>query len=330
MSGARLRIVRAGGLVTLQDDGRNGYRRTGVSVSGPMDWIAHELALRLAGAEPDEPAFEVGPGGLVVEPLDAPVRLGVAGPGHRAEIARNDAPRAIVPAPARITLQPGETLTLRAGGEGVWGTLAVAGLDAGPAMLGSRATNARTGLGPARPEAGAKYGCDAAEPFPPLPYLDPLEPLRGEPIRVLPGPQAHLFASDMLERLVAETYRVTAQADRMGYRLDGPPLEASTHDIVSDALVKGAMQVPGDGRPIVLAADCAPTGGYPKIAVVSRADLPRLVQRRAGDPVSFRWAGEAEAAKASAALEAAIRAPEPRRRTPNAPPFLASVSKRRP
>ena len=324
---AALRIVRAGGLVTLQDRGRHGYRRFGVSVSGPMDWVAHALSLRLAGCGPDDPAFEVGPGGLTVEAEGAPVRIGIAGTGHRADLVREGRPRAVVPAPARIVLEPGQRLVFRAGGEGVWGTLAAKGLDAGPAILGSRATNARTGLGPARPEAGSIYPCEAADPFPPLPVLDPLDGMDG-PIRVVPGAQHHLFEESVRAAMVAEPYAVTAQADRMAYRVEGPKLVARAHDIVSDALVEGAMQVPGDGQPLVLCADRAPTGGYPKIGVVIRADLPRLVQMRAGATFGFAWTDEATAREATAALETAIREPRPRRRARLAAPFLASVSRR--
>ena len=325
---AALRIVRAGPLVSVQDRGRHGFRRYGVSVSGPMDWVAHALALKLAGCAPDDPAFEVGPGGLTVEAEGAPVRLGVAGTGHRAEIERRGRPRAVVPAPARIVLEPGERLSLRAGGEGVWGTLAATDLDAGEAVLGSRATNMRTGLGPPRPDAGARYACAAAEPVPPLPFRDPLEGVVG-PIRALPGPQHHLFPPETWAAFTSDAYAVTPQTDRMAYRLEGPALKAVTHDIVSDALVEGAMQVPGDGQPLVLCADRAPTGGYPKIAVIARADLPRLVQMRPGARFRFSWIDEDEAREATAALSRAIEDAEPRRRTPLPGAFMASLAKRR-
>lgn len=332
MSEAALRIARAGPLVTVQDRGRHGYRRYGVSVSGPMDWTAHALALRLAGCGADDPAFEIGPGGITVEAEGAPVRLGVAGLGHRAEWEREGRPRAVLPAPARLVLEPGQRLTLRAGGEGVWGALAVRGLEAGEPILGSRATNARTGLGPARPEAGARYGCAASEPGPPIAYAEPLhgDGSEGEDapvLHALPGPQHHLFPPSSRAAFTSAPYRVTPRTDRMAYRLEGPALSASTHDIVSDALTEGAMQVPGDGQPIVLAADRAPTGGYPKIAVLSRASLPRLVQMRPGAEFRFEWTDAGAARERTAALERAIAAPE--RRTRQSPAFLASLAKRR-
>ena len=325
----RLRIVRAGPLVTLQDRGRHGFRRYGVSVSGPMDWTAHGLALALAGCAAGDPAFEVGPGGLTVEAEGAPVRIGVAGFAHRAEIGAAGMGLVVVPAPARIVLEPGQRLTLRASGAGVWGALAAGGLDPGPPVLGSHAFNPRTALGPPRPVEGACYPCLAAELAPPLPHLDPLLPMQNDPVRILPGPQHHLFPREAREALVRAPYEVTRQADRMAYRVTGPPVLAPSHDIVSDGLVEGAMQVPPDGQPLVLCADRAPTGGYAKIAVVSRADLPRLVQMRAGDAVRFTWSTLEDAQARTAMLERVVASPEPRRRRPVHPAFLASLARRR-
>lgn len=326
---ARLRIVRAGPLVTVQDRGRHGFRRYGVSVSGPVDWTAHGMALSLAGCAPDAPALEIGPGGITVEAEGAPVRVGVAGYAHRAEISRDGRAAMIVPAPARIVLEPGQRLTLRASGAGVWGALAARGLDAGAPVLGSYATNARTGMGPPRPASGVTYRCEPAEPAPPLPYLDPLVPAQGEPIGILPGPQHHLFPASTHECLGSESYAVSRQADRMAYRIEGPPLVAESHDIVSDALVEGAMQVPADGQPLVLCADRAPTGGYAKIAVVCRADLPRLVQMRAGDAFCFTWNTVEDARERAERVAGAIASPEPRRRRPVHPAFLGSLARRR-
>jgi len=112
--------------------------------------------------------------------------------------------------------------------------------------------------------------------------------------------------------------------DRMGYRLEGPALAATTHDIVSDGVVEGAIQVPGNGQPIVLCADRAPTGGYPKIAVVARADRPRLVQRRPGETVQFNWQDEGSARRRWRDVAAAAQAPQPRVREAFAPEFLAA------
>ena len=320
-----LRIVRAGPLVTVQDRGRIGHARYGVSWSGPMDWAAHALALRLAGCNPNDPAIEAGPGGVMVLCEGAPVRLGLAGANGIARI-EGPAGKRLLALPARTVLQPGEALDARPLG-GNWIALAANGLDSGAPLLGSHATNARTGLGPPRPDAGSVYPCAMAVAEPDLLYLDPVA--ASGPIRIMPAPQTHLFDSASLARLVSEPFTVTPKRDRQGGRLEGPGLRApGGHDIASDALVPGAMQVPGDGHPIVLTADCAPTGGYPKIATVIRADLPRLVQAAAGTELRFRWTDEGEARTALFALEDAIANPVPRRRTPVGEAFLRGLRRR--
>ena len=323
MDRAGLRIVRAGPLVTVQDRGRLGAARYGVSWSGPMDWTAQAVALRLAGCSPNAPAIEAGPGGIVVACENAAVRIGLAGRNGIARIEGSAGSRAI-PLPARIVLRPGERLNLRPLA-GNWVTLAAKGLDVGPSTLDSHATNARTGLGPARPDVGTLLPCAPAEPEPDLPYLDPLVDAAG-PVRIMPAPQTHLFDEVSLLRLVSEPFLVTPKRDRQGGRLQGPGLCApGGHDIASDALVPGAMQVPGDGHPIVLTADCAPTGGYPKIAIVIRADLPRLAQTAAGMEIGFAWASESEARAALFALEDAVANPMPRRRQALPEAFLRGL-----
>ena len=324
-----LRVVRAGPLVTVQDRGRFGHARYGVARSGPMDWIAHALALRLGGCAVDHAAVEAGPGGMALRCESGPVRLGIAGWGACGLITGEGGAR-LVPCPARVTLREGEAIDLRPLA-GNWVALAAAGLDLGAPVLGSRATNARTGLGPPRPVEGARYSCAREDAGPDQPFLDPLEGMEpNAPLRILAAPQTHLFDAPSLQCLVAEPFTVAAKRDRQGGRLEGPVLRApGGHDIVSDALVEGAIQVPGDGQPIVLTADCAPTGGYPKIAVVARADLPHLVRARTGNAIRFTWTDTATAREALIALEDSIANPVPRRRTPLPPSLLAAMRPRR-
>ena len=290
-----------------------------------MDWVSHALALRLVGSDPDDPAFEFGPGGVSLEAEAAPVRVAVAGPGAGGVLLRG-AIRSVLPAPFTAVLEPGDGLAVRPGLDGSWGTLAVAGLLAGTKVMGSWSTNLRTGLGPSRPDAGTVYPCAAATPEPPTPYGEPLERPERLTIRLLTAPQTHLFDEASREALVGETFTVTRQRDRMGGRIEGTPLRAASHDIVSDALVQGAIQVPGDGQPIVQTADAAPTGGYPKIAVVARADLPLLTQARVSCAVRFEWIAVDAARAALASMEKRIAAAKPRRRDPLDPTFLKAFS----
>ena len=121
------------------------------------------------------------------------------------------------------------------------------------------------------------------------------------PIRVILGPQDDYFTEDSLAAFFSEGFSVSREADRMGMRLDGPTLKhARGHDIISDGIATGAIQVPGNGRPIVLLADHQTTGGYPKLGTVISADIPRLGRLRAGDALRFAQVQQAEA-------EAALR-----------------------
>ena len=129
------------------------------------------------------------------------------------------------------------------------------------------------------------------------------------PIRAVPGPQADHFDAAALAAFTTTAWRLTADADRMGVRLDGPALQhAGAREIVSDATVPGSVQVPGNGLPIVLLADAQTAGGYPKIATVVSADLPRVAQLRPGATLHFQFVDVAAAEALARAAEAETRA----------------------
>jgi len=287
-----LRILHAGPVCTVQDAGRHGYLRFGVTPAGPMDWIAHRMANILAGNAPGAAAIEIGPGGLSVAAEGGPLRIGIGARGFRVRRDGNDLPTRVA-----LTLQPGARLDIAPGPTHLWAYLAVAGGFDTPAVMGSHATHLRSGIGPfggralttgqglpVRAEARANVAVAKVEEWG---LFEPVPPDTG-PLRFVPGPQEDAFAPGMLAAFAAATYRVAARSDRMAWRLTGPALtHAQGHDIVSDGIAPGAIQVPGDGLPLVLMADRQPTGGYPKIGTVIRADLPRLAQTRPGQSVRF-------------------------------------------
>jgi antagonist of KipI len=122
-------------------------------------------------------------------------------------------------------------------------------------------------------------------------------------LRVMRGPQESMFTADAYQTLFRSRFQITTQSNRMGYRLDGPPLaHAGRADILSDATPAGAIQVPASGRPILLMADRQTTGGYPKIAVVIGADLPMAGQLAPGDWIEFKPCTREEAVDAKRAL----------------------------
>ncbi|MBL1256006.1 biotin-dependent carboxyltransferase family protein [Methylocystis sp. Sn-Cys] len=295
---ARLRIRAAGPGVTVQDAGRFGYSRFGVTPAGPMDEAAFLMATRAVGAAA---AIEVSLGGVTLESEGASLAVAIAGGAFDIRLDADKLPPACL-----IALAPGARLAIRAGGSGAWCYVAVGARFDLPLALGSLSTHARSGIGPKPLAAGdalrlldvapAPQGAQAID----APWL-----ARDDaPIRVMFGPQDDYFTPEAIEALLSCEWRVGARSDRMAYALEGPKLSHSRgHDIVSDGAAIGAIQIPGSGAPFVLMADRQPTGGYPKIATVIGADLGRLAQLRPGETLRFTKVGWAEAVAARAALK---------------------------
>ncbi|MCJ2094680.1 biotin-dependent carboxyltransferase family protein [Methylobacterium sp. J-072] len=323
-------IESAGPGVTLQDGGRHGYLRYGITAAGPMDPLMHATANRAAGNPLDATAIEVSTGGLTVTAEGGPLGIAMVSRSFRITLDGAALPDAVA-----LTLEPGRTLTVRAGASGAWGYLAVQGrIDVAP-VLGSTATHTRSGLGGldgrglaagdrlpiAEPRAGEVSPHRLI-----VPWLD----RNPETIRVVLGPQDDYFAADQIDAFLAGPWTVSPRGDRMACFLDGTPLKhAKGHDIVSDGVAMGAIQVPGNGLPIILMADRQSTGGYPKIATVIGPDLGRLAQAQGGTRLSFRSVTVAEAVAARRAERDALRDPVPRDpvvRTDFASDFLLALN----
>jgi len=298
----RLLIEAAGPGVTIQDEGRFGLSRYGVTPAGPMDLGAYRAATRAAGADC---AIEVSLGGMTLRAEGATLCVAVAGGDFDIRLDGRPMPPACL-----LPLADGARLVLRAGPSGAWCYVAVGGtLDLAP-TLGSRATHARSGLGPKPLAAGdALMLAEAPPPLEPMALAAPWLTSSDAPIRVLLGPQADYFTPEEIEAFLNARWRIGARSDRMAYRLEGPAIRHRRgHDIVSDGVAMGAIQIPGDGAPLALMADRQPTGGYPKIATVIGADLGRLAQLRPGEDLSFRAVDRDEAVAARRAYFAAIEA----------------------
>lgn len=298
---ARLRILSAGPGVTLQDAGRPGFCRFGVTPAGPMDLAAFRIATGAVGATA---AIEVSPAGVTLTAEDQPLAIAVAGGDFD---LRLDGAR--LPAACLAPLPPGVTLAVRAGASGVWCYIAVGGALDVPMQLGSVATHSRSGLGPPALAGGDVLRILSPHHPPPAAYaLHAAARLPDDaPIRVMPGPQDDYFSARALDAFFAAEWLIGARSDRMAYALEGPRIESRRgYDIVSDGVATGAIQITGSGAAFVLMADRQPTGGYPKIGAVISADLGRLAQKRPGERVRFRRATWAEAVAARRALFAAI------------------------
>lgn len=303
MTEARLVVLAAGPHVTLQDGGRPGFLRFGVPASGAMDRPALAMANVAVGNPPGATAIEVSPGGLTLALEGAPLRLALAGGGFIAETET-----AIYGSNMAFSLLPGQTLRLRPGPWGSWSVLAVAGRIEAPAWLGSTATHAASGFGGGALVAGRVLAVHDPRPTPAAPFRFPC-PVWARPRRILHvtlGPQDHHFAPDTVETLLSTPFRLSRAFDRMGMRLDGlplPPLGALS--IPSEPVLRGSVQVSGDGAASLLMADHQPTGGYPKIATVVSTDTDAAAQLRPGDALRFVALTAPQAqARARQALEA--------------------------
>ena len=258
-------ILRCGPVTTLQDAGRFGMLRYGISASGPMDrgaFAAAGAALPQAGTA----AIEFTQG-LAFE-TDGP--LLVATPEVR-ELKAGD----------RVELPPaaGNYGYVRFDRE----------MEIAP-VLGSRSTNVTVGLGGYKGRA-LKAGDRIVFGAKGQPQTPPATTPADGPLRVAWGLHADLFESELRRRFTETSFRVTTSLDRMGVRLDDPAglfREQRRLSLVSDAIVPGDIQILGDGTPIVLMRDHQPTGGYPRIATIVSADLDRFAQLRPGTELVFR------------------------------------------
>ena len=278
-----IRILRAGPLCTLQDAGRFGMLEHGVTASGPMD----RGAFRASGALLDvagSTAIEFTPAGLSLEATQ-PVRVGFAGGQFKASV--NGKVKAW---PGKVRLKAGDRLDITPGPAGNYGYLRFErDIDLAPVM-GSRSTNLTVGLGGFGGRA-LKAGDELRLGELGTPVTEQRTVTTDGPIRVTWGLHADLFPAAIREAFVTTPFGISPKLDRMGARLDDRGrVFAGTKSLtlVSDAIVAGDIQILGDGTPIVLLRDHQPTGGYPRIATVTSADLDRFVQLRPGTAVTFQ------------------------------------------
>jgi biotin-dependent carboxylase-like uncharacterized protein len=290
-----LKVVASGLMTTLQDLGRHGYQRLGIPVSGALDGVSLRAANLLAGNSPGTGALEIAYQGPTLAVEAESIRVAYAGGTAAIEILSGE------DASGGVRLQPLQSARLRKGqilrigalsGSAV-GYLAVEGGFDVATVLGSQSTLARAGLGglEGRPlRAGDTLSLKQERTEDRQERMLPSLALAPPPyVRVLFGPQDDYFSNEGKRTLLESVYTVSPASDRMGMRLAGPALEhARGYNIVSDGTAPGAIQVPGNGLPIVLLADRQTTGGYPKIATVISADMPALGRLMPGAKVAFK------------------------------------------
>ncbi|MBO1336318.1 biotin-dependent carboxyltransferase family protein [Streptomyces sp. VRA16 Mangrove soil] len=280
----KLTVVRPGALTTVQDAGRPGHAHLGVPRSGALDAPAMRLANRLAGNPEGAAVLETTLTGCALRP-DHPVTVVVGGAPCPVTVDGRPAPwGAPVHVPAGSVLDAGPAT------RGLRSYLAVTGGIAVDPVLGSRATDLLSGLGPAPLAEGAVLPVGA--PPVPSPALPAAAPWLAPPTElVLPvhlGPRTDRFTPAGVRTFLSASFTVSSHSNRIGLRTEGPSLEReSAGELPSEGMVLGAVQVPPDGRPVVFLHDHPTTGGYPVIAVVAEESLAAAAQAVPGTPVRF-------------------------------------------
>lgn len=279
-------VHRSGPLALIQDLGRFGYADLGVSPAGAADRGALRAGNRLVGNAEQTAGIEITLGGFAFD-TDRPLWCAVTGPETTMVI--NDRAAG---SHHCVHLDPGDRVSIEPPPTGLRNYLAIrGGVDVRP-VLGSRSADLLSGLGPSALQPGDRIPVGAATD--PLPDTDIGLPPRlqhpGEPVRVEvePGPRADWFTPAARERLLTSVWTVGSDSDRTAARLDGRALERRrAQELPSEGLVRGAVQVPGSGLPLIFGSNHPTTGGYPVIAVVTAEGCDRVAQLRPGDRIRF-------------------------------------------
>ncbi len=301
-----LEILDVSGLVTFQDSGRHGWQSYGVPISGPMDWFAHQAANSILGNPPNSATLEIGLGEITFHATRNTV-LAVTGAGYEVQNYIWT-----FPLWTSFYVRAGWRVQVKKISGGNWAYLAIAGGFETSSILGSKSTYLRGGLGSAiragdilqTGKPAIELAKLAARDFP---FEKFMKYSQSPEIEVIPGPQRDWFTEEGLQTFYESEYTLSQSFDRMGYRLEFAPgtaqganalpspspakgiTKVTEKELISEGMTMGSIQIPANGLPIVMMADSPTTGGYPKIANVTRAGLPLLAQCEAGvSKIRFR------------------------------------------
>jgi antagonist of KipI len=309
-----IKILKPGLLTTVQDKGRFGFQKYGVIVNGAMDVFALRVANLLVGNEEGAAALEVTLMGPELQFQENQL-ISICGACLSPMIDGQP-----VPEWRPVYVRKGSVLRFKGCLSGCRAYVSVAGGFDVPEVMGSRSTYVRAGFGGFAGRAlqeGDELSTGApsewaiscleqlAEEEQPCKAagwgvsLDFLPAYRSDPVvRVVRGAQFEAFTEESKACLLADSFFITPQSDRMGYRLTGPKLELKEPlEVISEAVSTGTIQVPPEGNPIILLADRQTTGGYPKIAHIISVDLPVIAQAKPGERITFREVSLDEAQK---------------------------------
>lgn len=271
-----LEVLATGPLALIQDLGRPGLAAMGVGRSGAADRRSFQLGARLLDQDYAVAGIEVTFGGLAVR-AHGDVMIALTGAPAPAAVDGSEVAHL-----APFVLTDGHTLRLAIPPTGLRTYLSVRGGVAVPPVLGSRATDVLSGLGPAPLKVGDVLPVGAPPSTFPNVDVAPVRSMTSEPItvRALLGPRADWLADPRL--LTATPWRVSSRSDRVGIRLEGQALHRHEsrlgQELLSEGVVHGSIQVPPSGEPVLFLADHPVTGGYPVVAVVKDADIDLAAQ----------------------------------------------------
>lgn len=282
-------FLKSGLMTTVQDLGRTGYQKDGFSVSGAMDIRSAKIANMLVDNPENEAVIEFMMTGPTIK-FTSETIIAITGADFEPMINGEPAPMYTA-----IYVNKEDILELKYAKTGIWGYLSVSSRLNVPVVMGSRSTNLKCGIGGFQ---GRKIKKDdqiwfrTKKRYIPSFLSRTIEPENFgksiKTIRVIPGPQTEYFTKKGIDTFFSEDYEITAEADRMGFRLEGPEIEHRFgSDIISDGIPFGAIQIPSHGKPIIMLADRQTTGGYAKIGTVASVDIPDLVQSKEGTKIKF-------------------------------------------
>lgn len=288
----KIKFLKSGLCTQIQDEGRFGYRDIGVAVSGAMDSFAYKISNYLVGNNERVASLEITMVGPEIKFHDTEL-IAICGanlsPCINGESVDNW---------TALKVNKGDILSFKGNKCGTRAYISFAGGVDIPKQLGSFSTNIKAGF-------GGVYGRN-------IKVNDEINILTNKKninrytenkldrryipnyygnlsVRVLLGPQDDYFNETEINKFFSETYEVSSLCDRMGYRLNGTPLKhCKSANIISDANSIGAIQIPGDGHPIILMNDCGTTGGYPKIGTVIQSDIFKIAQLKTGNKIKFQ------------------------------------------
>jgi biotin-dependent carboxylase-like uncharacterized protein len=289
---ATFEVLEPGILTTIQDLGRHGFSRFGVPPSGALDAFSLRVGNLLVGNREEEACLEITLMGLKIKALKDVV---IAITGGDLSPILNKEPLDMWRA---HLLVEGDVITFKKARAGCRAYLAVSGGVVVPIIMGSFSTYLSGNFGGLEGRKLRRgdilYTLHISSSLNKLGFRFPNDWIpsldRKVLLRIIPGPQDHHFTEKGFQTFCSSPYRVTPQCDRMGVRLDGPKIERRSdveESIISEGLISGTIQVPGDGKPIIILTELV-TGGYTKIATIISTDLPKVAQLKPGDQVRFK------------------------------------------